>query len=166
MSWSFNSLIHVPASPVPLIFPRFSRTNGYASVPFLLVLKVILRVSGRLLKLSFSRIFLRLHIFVIPRSNLVANEDYSFIGNRGRVFIRVVIVCVVLPYIWIFFSAKHTCKGKCSSSPDLVPPTIFHRRLQLPKRCSCFLLYPSFLVIFWPESGADADSKGWYKRPS
>ena len=52
ISWSCNSLIHwkkwqlryVPASSVILI-PRLSRANGYASVPVLVVLKVILRVS-------------------------------------------------------------------------------------------------------------------------
>ena len=56
------------------------------------------RVSERVFKLSCLRIFLRLHILVIPRSNLVANEDYAFIGNRRRLFIRVVIR-VVLSYI-------------------------------------------------------------------
>ena len=69
-------------------------------VPVLVLLKVILRVSGRVFKLSFSRAFLRLHIFVIPRSNLVKNEDDTFIGNRGGGFIRVVIR-VVLSFIWI-----------------------------------------------------------------
>ena len=32
-----------------------------------------------------------------------------------------------------------------------------------PMRCSCFLLYPSFLIIFWGESNSKADSKGWYR---
>ena len=75
------------------------------------------RVSERVFKLSCLRIFLRLHILVIPRSNLVANEDYAFIGNRRRLFIRVVIR-VVLSYIWSSVSAKHTEKGECSSSRD------------------------------------------------
>ena len=75
---------YVAASPVPLIFPCLSRANSYASLSVLVVLKVILRVSGRVLKLSSSRIFLRLHILVILCSNLVANEDYTFIGNRKK----------------------------------------------------------------------------------
>ena len=80
-------------------------------------------LGARVFKLS-SRIFLRLYILVIPCSNLVANEDYAFIGDPSGVFTRVVIVRVVLPYIWIVFS------GKCSpSSPDLVPSAISHRRL-------------------------------------
>ena len=94
MSWSCDSLIHwkawqigyVPAFPVPLIFPRLSRTNGYASMPALSVLKVMLRVSGRVFKLSCSLTLLPLHILVTPRSNLVANEDYTIIGNRGGGF--------------------------------------------------------------------------------
>ena len=65
----------------------------------------MLRVSGRVFKLSCSRAFLRLHILVIPHSNLVANEDDTFIGNRGGGFIRVVIR-VVLSFIWI------SCLGK------------------------------------------------------
>ena len=69
-------------------------------VPVLVVLKVILRVSGRVFKLSCSRAFLRLHILVITNSNLVANEDDTFIGNRGGGFIGVVIR-VVLSFIWI-----------------------------------------------------------------
>ena len=69
-------------------------------VPVLVVLKVILRVSGRVFKLSCLRAFLRLHILVIPRSNLDANEDDTFIGNRGGGFIRVVIRGV-LSFIWI-----------------------------------------------------------------
>ena len=122
--WKAWQIRYVPVSPVPLIFPRLSRANGYASVPVLVVLKVILRVSGRVFQLSCSRIFLRLHILVIPCPNLVANEDYAFIGDPSGVFTRVVIVRVVLPYIWIVFS------GKCSSSsPDLVPSAISHRRL-------------------------------------
>ena len=33
-----------------------------------------------------------------------------------------------------------------------------------PMRCSCFLLYPSFLVIFWRESSSEVDSKGRCRR--
>ena len=55
--------------------------------------------------LSCSRIFLRLHILVIPLSNLVKNEYYAFTGNRGGVFIRV-FIRMVFSYIWIF------CLGK------------------------------------------------------
>ena len=51
-------------------------------------------------KLSCSRILPRRHILVFPRSNLVTNEDYTIIGNRGGVFISFVIR-VVLPFIWI-----------------------------------------------------------------
>ena len=63
------------------------------------------RVSGRVFKLSCLRIFLWFHILVIPRSNLVTNEDYAFIGNRRRLFIGVVIR-VVLSYIWSSVSAR------------------------------------------------------------
>ena len=84
----------------PLIFPRLSRADGYASLPVPFLLKVILHVSGRVFKLTCSRIFIRLHTLVTPHSNLVAKEDYTFIGNRGGVFIRVVIR-VVLSFTWI-----------------------------------------------------------------
>ena len=50
--------------------------------------------------MSCSRILLRRHTLVIPRSNLDTNEDYTTIGNRGGVFIRFV-NRVVLPFIWI-----------------------------------------------------------------
>ena len=49
--------------------------------------------------MSCSRILPRRHILVIPRSNLVTNEDYTIIGNRGGVFIQVVIH---VPFIWIW----------------------------------------------------------------
>ena len=61
--------------------------------------KVVLRVSGRVFKLLCLRIFLGLHILVIPRSNLIANEDYTFRNNRGGIFICVVIR-VVLYFFW------------------------------------------------------------------
>ena len=92
-----------------LILFIFPRASGYASMS-VLVLKVILRVSGRVFKLSCSRIFFRLHILVIPLSNLVANEDYTFVGNRGGLFIRVVIR-VVLSYIWISLLGKTHTEG-------------------------------------------------------
>ena len=60
--------------------------------------------------MSCSGTFPRLPILVILRSNLVANEDYAFIGHWGGVFIRLVIR-VVLYYIWIFRLGKTHREG-------------------------------------------------------
>ena len=170
MSWSCNSLIHweawqlryVPASPVPLIFPSLPRANGYASVPVLVVLNVILCVYERVLEFRCSRIFLRLQSLVIPRSNLVANEAYAFIGNRG----------------WFFFPCCHSRgfilhldlpsrQNKQRTGSALLLLSYYFPRFLIhgwPMRCSCFLIYRSFLVIFWRESSSEADSKGRYRR--
>ena len=137
-----KSVMFLLPQSCPLIFPRFSRANGYVPVPVLVVLKVILRVSGRVFKLSCSRAFLRLHILVIPHSNLVANEDDTFIGNRGGGFIRVVIR-VVLSFIWI------SCLGKTLKERGVFLFswfTTFHfaYKVTCPKSCSCF--FPCYLL--------------------
>ena len=153
-----NPLCSCFSDPVLLIFPRLSRANGYVPVPVLVVLKVILRVSGRVFKLSCSRAFLRLHILVIPRSNLVANEDDTFIGNRGGGFIR------VLLFAWFYLSsgspvsAKHSKNGECSCSHGLLP-FISHTRLLVQRAVRV-----SSLVIVWRESSSEADSKRRYRR--
>ena len=104
-----------------------ARANGYASVLALFVLKVMLRVSGRAFKLSCSLTLLRQHILVILRSNFVANEDYTIIGNRSG-FLS------VLSFAWFYFSsgspvsAKHSKKGECSCSHGLLA-FISHTRL-------------------------------------
>ena len=141
----------------PLIFPRFSQANGYAPVPVLVVLKVILRVSGRVFKLSCSRALLRLHILVIPRSNLDANEDDTFIGNRGGGFVRVVIR-VVLSFIWISRLGK-TLKERWVFLFSWLTTFISHTRLLVQRAVRV-----SSLVIVWRESSPEANSKRRYRR--
>ena len=118
-------------------------------------------LGARVFKLS-SRIFLRLYILVIPCSNLVAKGDCTFIGNRCGVFIRVVI-CVVVSYIWIFRL------GEKQRRRSVLLLLLMYYLLRFiidgwPVRCSRFLLYRSFLVIFWRESSTEADSKWRYRR--
>ena len=169
MSWSCNSLIHwkarqiryVPASPVPLIFPRLFRANGCASVPVLVVLKATLRVSGRVFKLSCPHIFLRLHIVVIPRSNLVANEHYAFIGNRGGVYP----CCHSRGFILhLDLLSRQNTQRTGSALLHLIYYLPWFLIDSWPMRCSCSPLYRSFLVIFWCESSSDSDGKGKCRR--
>ena len=148
----------LPLRSCPLIFPRFSRANSYVPVPVLVVLKVILRVSATVFKLSCSREFLRIHILVIPRSNLVANEDYAFISNRRGGF-----NLSVLLFTWFYLSsgspvsAKHSKNGECSCSHGLLP-FISHARLVVQRAVRV-----SSHVIFWRESSSEADSKRRYR---
>ena len=98
-----------------------------------------------------SRILPRRHILVIPRSNLVTNEDYTIIGNRVGVFIRVVIR-VVLPFILISRLVKTLKEGGVLFFSWF---TSFHFSYKVVERA----VRVSSLVIFWRESSSEADSK-------
>ena len=93
-------------------------------------------LGSRVFKLSCSRAFLRLHILVIPHSNLDANEDDTFIGNRGGGFIRVVIR-VVLSFIWISRLGK-TLKERWVFLFSWFTTFHFAYKVTCPKSCSCF----------------------------
>ena len=101
--------------------------------------------------MSCSRILPRRHILVIPRSNLVTNEDYTIIGNRVGVFIRVVIR-VVLPFILISRLVKTLKEGGVLFFSWF---TSFHFSYKVVERA----VRVSSLVIFWRESSSEADSK-------
>ena len=94
--------------------------------------------------MSCLRILPRLHILVIPRSNLVANEDYTIIGNRGGVFICVVIR-VVLHFIWMSSLGK-TLKERGVFLFSWF--TSFHLSYKVVQRA----VRVSSLVIFWRKS--------------
>lgn len=106
--------------------------------------------------MSCLRILPRLHILVIPRSNLVANEDYTIIGNRGGVFICVVIR-VVLPFIWMSSLGK-TLKERGVFLFSWF--TSFHFSYKVVQRA----VRVSSLVIFWRQSSSEANSKQRYRR--
>lgn len=86
-------------------------------------------VSRRDFRLSCSRVFLWLHFLVIPRSNLLANQDDTFIGNLEAGFLR------MLSFVWFYLDLDLPTwrdiqrTGPCSCSPSLLPSTISHRRL-------------------------------------
>ena len=104
------------------------------------------------LKLSCSLTLLRLHSLVIPRSSLVANEDYTIIGNRSGGLIR-----VVLPFIW-FSRLGKTLKERGVFLFSWF--TSFHFSYKVVQRA----VRVSSLVIFWRRSSSEANSKQRYRR--
>ena len=85
-------------------------------------------VSRRDFRLSCLRLFLWLHFLVIPRSNMLANEDDTFIGNSEAGLLW------MLSFVWFYLDLNLPTwqniqrTEPCSCSPSLLPSTISHRR--------------------------------------
>ena len=155
MSWFCNSLLHwkarqiryVSTSPVPLIFPRLSRAKGNASVPVLVVLQVILRLFGRVFKLSVVRVyffdFISLLFLALPWLQTKITLLYAI----GAAFLS------VLSFAWFYLtsgssvSTKYTDKEECSSSLDLLPSTI-RRMANTLLAFSSLPFFPRYLLAW------------------